>query len=553
MTENAPSAAPARQDAGNTEKLWIDQVADKVLAAFPKAEIYTCAAGISPSGIVHFGNFRDVMTSLAVASELVARGKKARLLFSWDNYDRFRKVPAGVDPGFSRYLGYPLTEVPDPSGEFPSYARRYEAEFEESMRELGIPLEYRYQSVAYKSGRYAAQIAFALGNRRRIGEIIASFKTKKVGEDGAVVPDEELSPSYYPVVVYSRFSNTDKVEVLDYDGGTRLTYRCRVTGRSETIDFRETPVVKLPWKVDWPMRWGEEHVHFEPGGKDHATPGGSYDVSARIAREVFGIEPPVFQGYQFVGIQGISGKMSGSKGDAVSPATLLGIYEPALLKWLYLKRNPGASFNLAFDTEVFRQYDEFDREVQKVRDGQAMPTNRKILAFSGAFGGNGEAEPGALPPIPFRLAVALGQITQWNTEKLFALLEKTGSAYDRGSVERRLPKARTWLERYNPEETIRLLDQQNAGYIAAMGEGSRAQIRRLHGFLAGGGGAASDLENLVYDIPKHPGLSPEETKAAQKNFFKDVYRLLIDRETGPRLSTFLWAIDRDRACRLLDI
>lgn len=545
MTEKAP----ARPAAGSTEKLWIDQVTDKVLAAFPDEEVYTCAAGISPSGIVHFGNFRDVMTALAVASELVARGRKARLLFSWDNYDRFRKVPAGVDPGFSRYLGYPLTEVPDPSGEFPSYARRYEVEFEQSMQELGIPLEYRYQSVAYKSGRYAERIAFALQNRKQIGEIIASFKTKKVAEDGTVVPDEELSPGYFPVVVYSRFSNTDKVEVLDYDGGTRLTYRCKVTGQSETVDFRETPIVKLPWKVDWPMRWGVERVHFEPGGKDHATPGGSYDVSARIAREVFKIEPPVFQGYQFVGIQGISGKMSGSKGDAVSPATLLEIYEPALLKWLYLKRNPGASFNLAFDTEVFRQYDEFDREVQKIRDGQAVPTNRKILGFSGI----GEAEPGSLAPIPFRLAVALGQITQWNTEKLFLLLEKTGSAYGRDSVERRLPKARSWLERYNPEETIRLLDQRNADYLAGMSEDSRDRVRRLHGFMKSGEGSAADLENLVYDIPKRPGLAPEETKAAQKNFFKDVYRLLIDRETGPRLSTFLWAIDRDAALRLLDI
>ena len=70
--------------------------------------------GISPSGIVHSGNFRDVATSAAVMRELQERGKKARLLFSWDNFDRFRKVPADVLPEFKAYIGKPLTPVPDP-------------------------------------------------------------------------------------------------------------------------------------------------------------------------------------------------------------------------------------------------------------------------------------------------------------------------------------------------------------------------------------------------------------------------------------------------------
>ena len=41
---------------------WGVAVAREVIKAFPDTKIHTCAAGISPSGIVHFGNFRDVMT-----------------------------------------------------------------------------------------------------------------------------------------------------------------------------------------------------------------------------------------------------------------------------------------------------------------------------------------------------------------------------------------------------------------------------------------------------------------------------------------------------------
>lgn len=529
-----------------TDGLWVGKVVDKVLAEFPDEALYTCAAGISPSGVVHFGNFRDIATSHAVVSELRARGKKARLLFSWDNYDRFRKVPVGVDPSYSRYIGMPLTEVPDPEGKFPSYARRFEVEMEESMKELGLELDYRYQTEEYKSGRYADKIAYVLQNREKAADIQLQFKTDKGNEAKGIDP-EEYRRTYYPVTVYSRFSGTDKVEILSYDGGTKLTYRCIITGKVEQIDFRETPVVKLPWKLDWPMRWGEEQVHFEPGGKDHATPGGSYDVASVVSRELFGRKAPVFQGYQFVGLQGVKGdKMSGSKGGAVSPAMLLDIYEPSLLMWLYMRRPPTSSFNLAFDTEVYRLYDEFDREIASYRKGEATPARQKILQFSGV-----KAEGDA--PLPFKQAVALGQITQWQADKLCALAEKSGIAGSAASVDARLPKAKAWLERYNPEEIIALRSAVNAEHVAVMDDKRRAQIAALRSFLTGDVASVKALDEELYNIPKDPALDEKATKVAQRNFFKDIYTLLIGKETGPRLSTFLWAIDRATVLKLLAI
>ncbi len=537
LSESAP-------DAG--DGLWVGKVTDKVLAEFPSVDCYTCAAGISPSGIVHFGNFRDVMTSLAVVQELVTRGKKARLLFSWDDYDRFRKVPVGVDPSFGKYIGMPLTDVPDPDGKYPSYARKFEVEFEESMKELEIPLDYRYQTKEYKSGRYADQIAFVLQNREKAADIQLQFKTDKGNQEKGIDP-EEYRRTYFPVTVYSRFSGTDKVQVLSYDGGTKLTYRCLVTDKVEQIDFKETPVVKLPWKLDWPMRWGEEGVNFEPGGKDHATPGGSYDVSATVAREMFGRKPPVFQGYQFVGIQGVKGgKMSGSKGGAVSPAMLLEIYEPALLKWLYMRKSPMQSFNLAFDTEVYRQYDEFDREGAAFKAGTASPARQKILQFSGV-------KKDAEAPIALKQAVALGQITQWQADKLHELAEKSGIPGSLESIRVRMPKAKAWLNTYNPEEIIALRDAPHAEYAATMDDKRRMQIGNLRDFLKGDIASIKVLEEMVYNIPKDPALNEKETKVAQRGFFKDVYNLLIGKDAGPRLSTFLWAIDRKQVLRLLGI
>ena len=43
--------------------------------------------------------------------------------------------------------------------------------------------------------------------------------------------------------------------------------------------------MKLNWKIDWPMRWMIEDVIFEPGGRDHSSETGSYNVSKRNCKE----------------------------------------------------------------------------------------------------------------------------------------------------------------------------------------------------------------------------------------------------------------------------
>ena len=69
--------------------------------------------------------------------------------------------------------------------------------------------------------------------------------------------------------------------------------------------------------------------------------------------------------------------------------------------------------------------------------------------------------------------------------------------------------------------------------------------------------ARDGLTTLIYSIPKRLlGLSPEaaadpEVKARQREFFKALYRLLCDAETGPRLPTLLLSIGEHRARGLL--
>lgn len=502
---------------------WADAAADAIIADKPSDDLYTAAAGISPSGVVHFGNFRDIVTAHLVRNALIEKGRRARLIFSWDNFDRFRKVPAGVPASFAEHIGKPLSKIPDPFGELPSYAERFQQPFVEAMNRLGIDIEYRDQTSLYESGVYDNEIRHALGKREQIADILLSFMTEKAkGEKG--IDPQAYRENYYPISLYSRFSGKDSTKILSYDGASTVTYLCAETGKTDTVDLSKERIAKLAWKIDWPMRWKNERVHFEPGGHDHASPGGSYDVASTVAHDIFGWQAPLFVEYKFVGIQGLGSKMSGSKGNAISPLELLEVYEPDVLKWMYFRKSPDQSFELAFNTEIYRQYDEFDA---------AHPDRNAI---------------------PFRQAVGFGQIVAWREDKLAAVLTALGHDYSKETISSRLPLARNWLLKYNPDELIELNSSVNTSYAKSMTEEQIVLVRKLVSELQHIGDASIEqLEELVYAVPKSPQLSESELKKAQRAFFKDVYNLLIGRDTGPRLGTYLWAVDRSQVLKLLAV
>lgn len=503
-------------------KDWAEKAAERAIEKFPEMEVYTCAAGISPSGVVHFGNFRDLITAFSVFEALKAKGKKARMLFSWDDYDRFRKVPKGISSEYKEYIGMPLTEVPDPEGEFSSFAERFEAEFEKALKDLGMEVEIKRQTELYKSGAYKEAIIHAVKKRIEIAEILYGSMSKKARMEK--YPDaEKFIEEYYPITVYSSFTGKDNTKVLSFDGEHTIKYLCEDTGKEEEIDLRDTERVKLSWKTDWPMRWRHEGVVFEPGGKDHSTPGGSYDVSSLIARKIFGIEPPVFVGYDFVGLSGLGGKMSSSMGNAISPGDLLEIYTPELLKYVYSSTPPHRTFNLSFGTVIYKQYSDLDESE-----------------------GNTDA-------IPFKYAVAYGQIVNWDFEKLKEVLKQNELEYSDESIRERLPRAKKWLEKYNPEEMIVMGEEKNTDYYESLTEEEKKEIKELVEYIkASDCDDVSEINLKVYEIPKVEGNDDKQNKAAQKRFFKNIYQLLFSQNRGPRLATYIWAVEKTDLIKLLD-
>lgn len=491
---------------------WADFVAEKVISKFPDKQVYTCAAGISPSGVVHFGNFRDITTALAVMNSLKEKGKKVRLLFSWDDYDRFRKVPKNVPIEFKEYIGLPLTSVPDPENANGCYADKFKLEFEEVLDELGIEVEYRRQTDCYTSGMYKDEIIKAMKMRTEIGRILFSFMSEKARTE-KFSSEQEFLEDYYPITIYSKFNNKDNTKILSFDGERKVKYLCLDTNSKDELDLETDTNFKLSWKIDWPMRWKHEQVVFEPGGKDHSTPGGSYDTSAVISKEIFGYEPPVFVGYDFIGITGIEGKMSSSAGNAMSPRQLLEIYTPELLLFIYKKVAPQNPFNLCFDTAIYRQYAELDE-----------------------FNNDTQA-------IPFKHVVAYGQIVNWNFEKLVTVLEQNELFYSAASIKERIPKARNWLETYNRNELISLNSEPRTDYFNSLSDKEKQDIGKLADYISSINEAEiPDINLAIYAIPSDPNEELEIKKVEQKRFFKNVYQLLFSLDRGPRLATYIWAV-----------
>ncbi|WP_043264992.1 lysine--tRNA ligase [Streptomyces sp. CT34] len=568
----------------STETDWVSRFADEVIAEAERrapGKPVVVASGLSPSGPIHLGNLREVMTPHLVADEIRRRGHACVHILSWDDFDRYRKVPAGIDPSWAEHIGKPLTSVPAPPGSpYGSWAEHFRAAMEEALAELGIEYRGISQTEMYTSGAYREQVLHAMKRRARIDAVLDRYRTKdkatgKPKKQQKPVDEAELEAAegsgaageddgsaggagYYPYKPYCTVCEKDLTTVTSYDDETtELAYECTACGHSETVLLREFDHGKLVWKVDWPMRWAYEGVVFEPSGVDHSSPGSSFVVGGRIVREVFGADQPIGPMYAFVGISGMA-KMSSSKGGVPTPGDALKIMEAPLLRWLYARRKPNQSFKIAFDQEIQRLYDEWDKLAAKVAEGTAQPAD--AAAYTRAIGTAAGELPRTPRPLPYRTLASVMDITAGHDEQTLRILSELDPENPVTSLDEtrpRLDKAEYWITTQVPADQRTIVrDEPDEELLATLDEQARGSLRLLldglddHWSLDG-------LTTLVYGVPKvQAGLTPDakptpELKAAQRAFFALLYNLLVGRDTGPRLPTLLLAVGADRVRKLL--
>lgn len=566
---------------------WVSRFADEVIEESERrapGKPVVVASGLSPSGPIHLGNLREVMTPHLVADEVRRRGHQVRHLISWDDFDRYRKVPAGVagvDESWAEHIGKPLTSVPAPKGSaYANWAEHFKAAMIAALTELGVEFDGISQTAQYTSGVYREQILHAMKHRGDIDAILAQYRTKPkaakkqqqkpVDEaeleaaegSGAAAEDDGSSGSagYFPYKPYCGECGKDFTTVTAYDDETtELSYTCTVCGFSETVRLSEFNRGKLVWKVDWPMRWAYEGVVFEPSGVDHSSPGSSFQVGGQIVG-IFGGQQPIGPMYAFVGISGMA-KMSSSKGGVPTPGDALKIMEPQILRWLYARRKPNQSFKIAFDQEIQRLYDEWDKLAGKVEDGSALPGD--VAAYTRATGTAAGPLPATARPLPYRTLASVADITAGHQDQALRILSELDPADPLASLDEARPrydKAEAWINTQVPADQRTIVrEEPDAELLKSLDEQARGSLRLLLDGLAEHW-SLDGLSHLVYGVPKvQAGFSadatpkelPPEIKTAQRTFFALLYHLLVGRDTGPRLPTLLLAVGQERVRTLL--
>jgi lysyl-tRNA synthetase class 1 len=549
---------------------WVTRAADDAIRHAGEGNLVTVASGASPSGPIHLGNLREFLTPHFVAEELRRRGVAVRHIHSWDDYDRFRKVPAGVPPEWSDHIGRPLSAVPDPWGCHESWAEHFKAPLRASLAEMGVQMDEINQTQMYQAGTYREQILHAIRHRDRIDEVLGRYRTKaapaaETEEEAAelaesIANEEESAGSgdlaRFPYKPWCGQCGRDTTDVTAYDDETTdLDYTCRVCGFTGSTNVATQDGGKLVWKVDWPMRWAWEKVNFEPAGLDHMTPGSSYTVGQELVSSIFNWRAPSRVTYAFVGIAGVQ-KMSSSSGGVPTPADALAILEAPMVRWLYTRRAPKQAFTIDFGPEVVRLYDEWDALRRKAAD----PAKRdaQVLAFERA---SSTVSAGTLPvpavAVPFRTLSSIADVTAGSADLISRVVEHVGFPHASvDDLEPRLARAMAWTASLPADQRTTVRSTPDTDRLAALTEDEELWLRifldRLPSELE-----LDEVTTVVYGVPKVArGLGfddapTDEVKADQKDFFKLLYNLLVDAERGPRLPTLIVALGHDTVRTLL--
>ena len=511
-------------------KHWADQTAEQVVATFPERKQFTCAAGISPSGTVHFGNFREVITVDLVVRALKEMGRGVRFIYSWDDYDRLRKTPKNIPSDMSEYIGMPYCFIPDPYDCHENYAEHFERQFEYSLKDVGINPTFIRQNQKYRNCEYADDIKHALLSRDNIRAILDKYKTEQINE------------GWFPLTVYCEQCKRDFTKIISYDENYSIEYACKC-GFKNNVNFKQCGIVKLPWRIDWPMRWNYEGVSFEPGGKEHSTPGGSRTTGAEIIQTVWSQTPPVYLKYDFI-ILKQGGKMSGSLGNVVSLKEVFDYYQPEIVRWLFAGTRPNAEFFLSLDLGIIQSYEDFDRceriyfDSNEARDEKESLKQKRIYELSCIrVPENSPLQAG------FRHLTNLLQIY----ENDFAPINEYYKEHIKSELDLERLRVRSrcvwnWLQKYAPLDfKYKVQDEINVNLT----ESERTALQLLTLRLKENDYNENTLFQEFYNICKQTSIEP-------KNFFSVVYRVLINREKGPKLAGFILQIGKERIARLLD-
>jgi lysyl-tRNA synthetase class 1 len=501
------TVSPEVRAAANVSKAWPFEEARKLLARPGKDGALVFETGYGPSGLPHIGTFGEVARTTMVRHAFAALSDQpTRLIAFSDDMDGLRKVPDNVPnrEAMLRWIGHPLSKVPDPFDANTSFGAANNARLRAFLDRFGFEYEFLSSTECYNSGRFDAALRTVLANY----DAVQAIMLPTLGE--------ERRATYNPFLpIHPETGVVEQVAILERDADAATITWADARGERYTTSVLGGHA-KLQWKVDWAMRWLALGVDYEMAGKDLID---SVTQSSRIVRALGGRPPEGFNYELFLDAEGA--KISKSKGNGLTIEEWLAYAAPPTLSF-FMYREPRKAKRLHLDV-IPRAVDEYWEAVGKYA-GQPI---EQQLGNPVHHVHNGQP-PRELPPVSFALLL-----------NLVAAVATSDKAVLWGFVTRNLgltPGDQPLLDQlmdgaiaYHRDVTLPTLQRRPPNAIerkALMDLDNRLAVLPPHV-------QAEDIQFDVYEAGKASGIEP------LREWFKALYETLLGASQGPRMGSFI--------------
>lgn len=513
---------------------WLDKVAYELTGREKKLgrslSTIRVESGLGASGIPHLGSLGDAVRAYGIAVALKDMGYHAELLAYSDDMDGLRKVPSGLSKGLASHIAKPVSSIPDPYGScHSSYGAHMTGLLLDSLDRLGIKYTHISGESTYKRGYLVNQTDLILKNHKKIGKSIARI----VGQDKYVgaLPYFPICDRCGRVYVASPKEYFPDKRMIEYKcEGTRiagdLVEGCGYHGET----YLEEGKGKLPWKVEFAARWQAFDIRFEGYGKDILD---SVRINDWISDEILHFAHPMHIKYEMFLDKG-GKKISKSSGNVLTPQTWLRYGTPESLLLLLYKRISGTRHVGVEDIpNLMDEYDFLEDIFFNISTEENIAKRAKLR---GIYEYIHQLKPPSCPSlhIPYRILAhqaLLFRGDEKQASKVYDRLVKYRLVKNKsGSLIKKIQLASNWSN----DHLSTTLGRTNMNVSETEQEALFELIQFLKNMetVDDKGQLAITIQSKIFSIAKNKGLQP-------KGFFKVLYKILINTETGPRLGNFI--------------
>jgi lysyl-tRNA synthetase class 1 len=486
-------------------KRILDHIGGKV----PAKGYVLFETGYGPSGLPHIGTFGEVARTTMVREAFKKISDIPTRLFCFsDDMDGLRKVPSNIpnQEMVAQYLGKPLTSVPDPFGEYESYGHHMNAKLRSFLDKFGFEYEFFSATECYRSGMFDHMMLKVIEKYDEIMQLmLPTFREERKATYSPFMPIDHKTGVVLQIPIGKVDLETKTVSYRDDEGNL---VRASVLGGG----------CKLQWKPDFGMRWAALDVDYEMYGKDHMPNAALYSEICRI----LGGKVPVQFFYElFLNEEG--SKISKSKGNSITVDEWLS-YAPLESISLFMYQSPSKAKRLHFDV-IPKNVDEYLTFNKKYHAETELPKRLASPAYHIHHGNVPEIDTFG---ITFGLLLNLASVCNPEDKSvLWGFISKYAPSAS--------PEASPYLDHLADFAVKYYNDfiKANKNYLKP-NDKQKELLLELSGMLSSlpEDITAEQIQTKIYDIGMQAGYEN------LREFFKELYEILLGQTEGPRLGSF---------------